>query len=202
LKAVFLLQTDPYVPKPALRALREADALSRVRWDIVFVAWIKAEEIPANAVPNPYSVKRVAIPVPSLRSSFLRKACAYNRATKVLFHIAVEREPHLVVGHDLEVLRAAAMTARYPHKPLIYDSHEGLAGAHRRGFQARIAHRERPGDMVVPLCQPWGLRERPHRRQIPPDEEANHRALQCSTFFGDSFCRSGVEPQDVWLRTG
>jgi len=140
-KAIFFLQTDPYLPKPALRALREADALSQAGWNVVFVAWIKAEEVPTTLVPDPYPVKRVAIPVPPLGTSFLRRALAYNRAMKVLFRIGVEENPDLVVGHDLEALQAAVMTARYTQKPLIYDSHEDWPSliAENSALESRIA---------------------------------------------------------------
>lgn len=124
MKAVFFLQTDPFLPKPALRALREADALSAAGWEVSFVSWIKAETVPDARAPDPYPVRRVAVPVPPLGSSFLGRVWAYNRAMKALLRAGLEENPDLIVGHDLEVLRAAAMAQRRTGKPLIYDSHE------------------------------------------------------------------------------
>ncbi|TLZ78277.1 MAG: hypothetical protein E6K08_01285, partial [Methanobacteriota archaeon] len=64
-KAVFLLQTDPYLPKPVLRALREAEALKRAGWDVAFVSWIKGT-LPPNAPSDAYPTRRVNVPVPPL----------------------------------------------------------------------------------------------------------------------------------------
>ncbi|MFA5897132.1 MAG: glycosyltransferase family 4 protein [Thermoplasmata archaeon] len=141
MKAVFFLQTDPFLPKPALRALREADALSRAGWEVAFVAWIKAAEVPPAAAPDSYPVRRVPVPVPPLGTSFIGRALAYNRATNALFHAGVEEKPDLIVGHDLEVLWAAAMTKRYTRRPLIYDSHEDWPAliAENSALESRIA---------------------------------------------------------------
>jgi glycosyltransferase involved in cell wall biosynthesis len=141
MKAVFFLQTDPFVPKPALRALREADALSRAGWEVSFVSWIKAETVPDVRSPDPYPVRRVAVPVPPLGTSFVRRAFAYNRAMNALFRAGAEEKPDLIIGHDLEVLRAAAMLKRRIRKPLIYDSHEDWPAliAENSALEARIA---------------------------------------------------------------
>lgn len=141
MKAVFFLQTDPFLPKPALRALREADALSRAGWSVSFVSWIKAETVPPNPEPDPHPVRRIPVPVPKLGTSFIGRARAYNRAMNALFHAGVEERPDLIVGHDFEVLRAAAMTKRFTRKPLIYDSHEDWPAliAENSALEARIA---------------------------------------------------------------
>lgn len=154
MKAVFFLQTDPFLPKPALRALREADALSRAGWEVSFVSWIKAEAVPPVPAPDPYPVRRIPVPVPKLGTSFLGRARAYDRAMNALFRSGVDERPDLIVGHDFEVLQAAAMTKRFTRKPLIYDSHEDwpaliaensqlearIAGAQERRLCRRVAH--------------------------------------------------------------
>ena len=124
MKAVFFLQTDPFLPKPALRALREADALARAGWEVSFVSWTKAEKTPAASPAGPYPVRRIEVPVPALGTSFLGRAFAYRRAMNALFRAGADEGADLVVDHDLEVLRAAAMTVRASRKPLLYDSHE------------------------------------------------------------------------------
>ncbi len=141
MKAVFLLQTDPYLPKPVVRALREANTLRRQGWDVVLVSWIKGAETPAEEPPRPYPVKRVAVPVPPLGTSFVRRALAYNRATNRMFRACVDEKPDLIVAHDFEVLRAAAMAKRRARKPLIYDSHEDWPSliAENSALEARIA---------------------------------------------------------------
>jgi len=142
-KAVFLLQTDPYLPKPVLRALREAEALKRAGWDVSFVSWIKGT-LPPSAPSDPYPTRRVNMPVPPLGTSFVRRALAYNRAMKRLFRICVDEKPDLIVAHDFEVLRAGAMAKRWTRKPLIYDSHEDWPAliAENSAREARIAKAE------------------------------------------------------------
>jgi len=142
-KAVFLLQTDPYLPKPVVRALREAEALKRAGWDVSFVSWIKGT-LPPNAPPDAYPTRRVNEPVPPLGTSFVRRALAYNRVTKRLFRTCVDEKPDLIVAHDFEVLRAGAMAKRWTRKPLIYDSHEDWPAliAENSAREARIAKAE------------------------------------------------------------
>ncbi len=142
-KAVFLLQTDPYLPKPVLRALREAESLKQAGWDVSFVSWIKGA-LPPNAPSDAYPTRRVNVPVPPLGTSFVPRALAYNRATKRLFRACVDEKPDLIVAHDFEVLRAGAMAKRWTRKPLIYDSHEDWPAliAENSAREARIAKAE------------------------------------------------------------
>jgi len=141
MKAVFLLQTDPYRPKPVLRALREADTLHRQGWDVAFVSWIKAAAPPTDEPSGPYLVRRVVVPVPALGTSFVQRALAYYRATSRMSRACVDEKPDLIVAHDFEVLRAGAMAKRRASKPLIYDSHEDWPAliAENSALEARIA---------------------------------------------------------------
>ena len=123
MKAVFLLQTDPFHPKPALRALRQADTLSRGGWQVSFVSWIKGSPPPTGA-GEPYPVHRVIVPVPPLGTSVLRRGLAYRRATSALADAAERERPDLLVAHDLEVLTAARRAKGRCKARLIYDSHE------------------------------------------------------------------------------
>jgi len=142
-KAVFLLQTDPYLPNPVLRALREAEALKRAGWDVAFVSWIKGT-LPSNAPSEAYPTRRVNVPVPPLGTSFVRRALAYNRAMKRMFRACVDEKPDLIIAHDFEVLRAGAMAKRWTRKPLFYDSHEDWPAliAENSAHEARIAKAE------------------------------------------------------------
>lgn len=139
MKAVFLLQTDPFEPKPALRALREADALGSAGWDVVFVSWVK-EKVPPSARSR-FPVIRIPFPVPPLGSSVLSRARAYGRATKALAAGVMSAQPDLIVAHDFEVLRAAVRARRATGAPVIYDSHEDWPAliAENSRFEARIA---------------------------------------------------------------
>ncbi len=181
MRAVFFLQTDPFLPKPALRALREADALSRAGWEVSFVSWVKAEAVPEIRTQDPYLVRRVAVPVPPLGTSFVGRALAYNRAMNALFRAGVDEKPDLIVGHDLEVLRAAAMLKRWSRRPLIYDSHEDwpaliaensslesvVARAQERRLCRRVAH-------VVTVSEP--IAEKFRRMRKPTTVLYNARA--------------------------
>lgn len=139
MRAVFLLQTDPFEPKPALRALREVDALRSAGWDVIFVSWIK-EASPAPASSR-FPVVRIRVPVPPLGSSVLRRARAYGHATRALAEEVTSAKPDLIVAHDFEVLRAAVRARRSIGAPLIYDSHEDWPAliAENSAFEARIA---------------------------------------------------------------
>src|SRR2546425_4842284 len=141
MKAVFLLQTDPYRPKPVLRALREADTLHRQGWDVAFVSWIKDAAPPTGEPSGPYLVRRVVVPGPALGTSFVQRALAYYRATSRMSRACVDEKPDLIVAHDFEVLRAGAMAKRRASKPLIYDSHEDWPAliAENSALEARIA---------------------------------------------------------------
>ncbi len=122
-KAVFLLQTDPWVPKPVLRALREAESLKRADWDVSFVSWIKDASSPTGA-ETAFPTKRVHSPVPTLGTSFVRRALAYMRVSSRLRDAALSESPDLIVAHDFEVLSAAVSAGRRKGVPIIYDSHE------------------------------------------------------------------------------
>ena len=122
-KAVFLLQTDPWVPKPVLRALREAESLKRADWDVSFVSWIKDASSPTGA-ETAFPTKRVHSPVPTLGTSFVRRALAYMRVSSRLRDAALRDSPDLIVAHDFEVLSAAVSAGRRKGVPIIYDSHE------------------------------------------------------------------------------
>ncbi len=124
MKAVFFLQADPFRPKPALRALREADTLAGAGWDVSFVCWIKAETVPPSAVPDRYPVRRIPAAVPAIGTSFVRRARVYRGVLRRLAEAGIEEKPDLIVGHDLEALPAAVRTKKATRKPLIYDSHE------------------------------------------------------------------------------
>ena len=139
-KAVFLLQSDPYLPKPVLRALREAESLKRAGWDVSFVSWIKGR-LPPNEHADAYPTRRVKVRVPPLGTGFVRRALAYNRAMNRMFRACVDGKPDLIIAHDFEVLRAGAMAKRWSRKPLLYDSHEDWPAliAENSALEARIA---------------------------------------------------------------
>ncbi len=124
MKAVFFLQADPFRPKPALRALREADSLARAGWGVSFVCWIKAASVSPSPVPDRYPIHRIPARPPAIGTSFLGRARVYRRVLRHLAKKGIEEKPDLIVGHDLEVLPAAVETKRATGKPLIYDSHE------------------------------------------------------------------------------
>lgn len=124
MKVVFLLQTDPVRPKPVLRALREAETLAREGWTVSFVSWIKEPRLLATPQSDPFPVRRIRQPVPPLGSSFLGRARAYMRTTKLLANAVVEERPDLLIAHDFEVLHAGTIAKRVMATPLIYDSHE------------------------------------------------------------------------------
>ncbi len=161
MKAVFLLQTDPFLPKPALRALREADALRRAGWEVIFVSWIKDGASSSTAPEGAYPVRRVLVPVPPLGTSLLGRALAYGRASRGLRDAAVAERPDLLVAHDFEVLRAAVAARRRTHAPLLYDSHEDWPAliAENSWMEARIAGFQerrlcRRVDHVVTVSEP------------------------------------------------
>ncbi len=139
-KAVFLLQTDAYVPKPVLRALREAESLARAGWDVSFVSWIKDASSP-TAHETRFPIRRVRSAVPPLGTSFVRRALAYMRASSRLRDAALGEDPDLIVAHDFEVLSAAVSAGRRASVPIIYDSHEDWPAliAENSGLEARIA---------------------------------------------------------------
>jgi glycogen synthase len=138
-KALFLLQTDPYEPKPALRALREADALSRRGWGVEFVSWIKGPETPSTR--SPFPVARVHVPVPPLGSSLVMRGLAYLRATRELAHAVTEAKPDVIIAHDFEALRAGVRGHKRTKAPVLYDSHEDWPAliAENSPVEARIA---------------------------------------------------------------
>jgi len=139
-KAVFLLQTDPYVPKPVLRALREAESLARAGWDVSFVSWIKGA-LARAAYETRFRIRRVPTPVPPLATPFVRRALAYMRASSRLRDIALGEDPNLIVAHDFEVLSAAVSAGRRAGVSVIYDSHEDWPAliAENSRLEARIA---------------------------------------------------------------
>lgn len=119
---MFLLQTDPYVPKPSLRALREAGTLADAGWDVSFVSWIKGHDV--SPAESRFPVTRIRMPVPPLGSSFIRRAMTYIRATTAVARATTAVRPDLLVAHDLEILRAAVQAHRRTGAPILYDSHE------------------------------------------------------------------------------
>ena len=140
-KAVFLLQTDPFLPKPVLRALREAESLTRAGWDRAFVSWIKDEQ-PAQEGKDSYATHRVKVPVPPIGTSFVRRGLAYRDASQKLRDAAQKETPDLLVAHDFEVLSAAVAAGRRGRRvPVIYDSHEDWPAliAENSALEARIA---------------------------------------------------------------
>ena len=140
-KAVFLLQTDPFLPKPVLRALREAESLTRAGWDRAFVSWIKDEQ-PAQEGKDSYTTHRVKVPVPPIGTSFVRRGLAYRDASRKLRDAAQKETPDLLVAHDFEVLSAAVAAGRRGRRvPVIYDSHEDWPAliAENSALEARIA---------------------------------------------------------------
>src|SRR5439155_803488 len=110
-KAVFLLQTDPFLPKPVLRALREAESLTRAGWDGAFVSWIKDEQ-PAQEGKDSYATHRVKVPVPPIGTSFVHRGLAYRDASRKLRDAAQKETPDLLVAHDFEVLSGALAGGR------------------------------------------------------------------------------------------
>jgi len=131
-KAVFLLQTDPYLPKPVLRALREAESLTRAGWDVSFVSWIKGTDAPPGQDSRAYPVRRLAMPVPPIGTSMNQRRRAYDRATVALRDAVLAEGPDLVIVHDFEVLRAGASVRRRARTRLFYDSHEDYPSIARR----------------------------------------------------------------------
>jgi glycosyltransferase involved in cell wall biosynthesis len=155
---VFLLQTDPFQPKPALRALREADTLAAAGWDVAFVSWIK---IPIAETTSRFPVTRVHVPVPAIGTSFPRRTQAYLRATRALAAAVVQERPDVIVSHDFEVLSAAIRAKRRTGAPVIYDSHEDWPAliAENDPREARIAAFQerrlcRQVDQIVTVSDP------------------------------------------------
>ena len=140
-KAVFLLQTDPWWPKPVLRALREADALRQAGWDVSFVSWIKAASPPPSGGSEPFPVRRVAMSVPPLGTSMTARGLAYLRASRRLRDAVLSESPDLLVAHDFEVLSAAVAAGRRARIAILYDGHEDWPAliAENSTAEARIA---------------------------------------------------------------
>ncbi|OGS64333.1 MAG: hypothetical protein A3K59_02650 [Euryarchaeota archaeon RBG_19FT_COMBO_69_17] len=166
MRAVFLLQTDPFHPKPALRALREAETLRDWGWDVSFVAWIKSEAPPPQG-PSAFRVRRVHAPVPLLGEGLLRRGLAFLRATRDLATAATDEAPDLLVAHDFEVLRAAVAAKRAARVPLVYDSHEDWPAliAENSAREARIAGWQerrlaKRVDHVITVSEPIGAKFR------------------------------------------
>lgn len=139
-KAVFLLQTDPWRPKPVLRALREADALARAGWEVSFVSWIKDPSVSLGGSET-FSVRRVLAAVPPLGTSMIGRALAYLRVSRRLREAVLADTPDLLIAHDFEVLSAAVSAGRRARIPVVYDSHEDWPAliAENSATEARLA---------------------------------------------------------------
>ncbi len=168
---MFLLQTDPFQPKPALRALREAETLADRGWEVVFVSWIK-DVMTSSEQPDPYPVVRVAEPL-SAGSSFLRRGRVYLRAMARLRDAVLAQRPDLVIVHDFEVLAAAVSGTRRLRAPLIYDSHEDwpaliAENSDLEAFLASVQERRlcRHVDHVVTVSQPIAAKFRAWGRPV------------------------------------
>lgn len=155
------------MPKPNLRALREADALRDAGWGVLFLSWIKATGLRQDTAPTPYPVRRIFVPVPPVGTSPFRRWRAYTRAANRLWSTARAEKPDLVVAHDFEVLRVGAALKRWNRIPLIYDAHEDYPSiaAENSVFEARIAARLerrwcRRVDHVVTVSEPLASKYR------------------------------------------
>jgi len=169
MKAVFLLQTDPFHPKPALRAVREAETLREAGWEVSFVSWIKGDEPPPDT-PSPVRVRRILRPVPPLESGIFRRGLAFLYVTRDLSSAVVDEAPDLIVAHDFEVLRAAVAAKKALGVPLLYDSHEDwpaliaenslmearIAGWQERRLCAKVDHIVTVSAPIASKFRDWG----------------------------------------------
>jgi len=169
MKAVFVLQADPYVPSPGVRALREASTLKKMGFDVEFVSWIK--KVPGAKVDEPYPVTWVVRRPPSLgRGKFLARGVAYLRTMRKMAREIASANPDLIVAHDLEVLYAAVLASQRTGAPVVYDSHEDwpslvadnsfvesvAAGLVERWLVRRVAHVVTVSPSIAGRFTRWG----------------------------------------------
>ena len=118
--AIILTSTDPYLPKPNLRALREARSLKKAGFQVSFISWMK--EDPPKEAYQPFQVYRIIRNTSSLGSPL--RIVEFWSISRHMRKAIVERRPDIIIAHDIYTLKAGSDAARFLGIPLLYDSHE------------------------------------------------------------------------------